>query len=635
MLITITDISKSYGSRDVLSDVNLKVTNNDKIGLIGLNGSGKSTLLNIICGNITPDTGRVSMTAGTRVGFLRQDLGIDNGKNIYDEALSAFSDVIALEEEIEKKRLMLEKQTDSAVLEKLTEEFTALSEKFAENRGWYYKSIVAGTLKGLGFGEDYFDMPISVLSGGQRMRVALAKLLMSEPDLLLLDEPTNYLDISGTDWLENYLNNYPKSYIVVSHDRYFLDKTVSVIWEADTTVRSYRGNYTAYLKQRDDEIYAQTREYEIQNEYIKKQREIIKRFRSYKRDWSYVRAKEREKMLDKIEMTDKPKTERTANIYFNTQKVISKNAVKTVDLSVGYDRVPLVKGINMEIFHGSKVGICGDNASGKTTLLKTLLGELAPVSGQIIYGTGVLVSYFEQYHTDLDKSKSIVEELVDYSGEDTVKVRTVLGSLLFSYDEVYKTLGVLSGGELARVAVAKLMLTKANTLLLDEPTNHLDIASKEVFEQAIKNYEGTAFIVSHDRYLLSFLCDKVLLIQDGAAYFFNSPYETAKNMFPLRDSEREAMLKKEKRAESKKETPSLSKNEYKRLKARLGEIEDLLSRLDERKAQIESQMEEADFYRDAEKSAAVLEEYNQIPPKREALEEEWINATYKLENSEE
>ena len=634
MLITVTDVSKHYGSEEVLSEVNLRITDNDRIGFIGLNGSGKSTLLNIIAGSLPADSGSVSVTNGTTIGFLHQNLGIDNGRTIYEETLSAFDDVIAMEKKLEECRGMLETETDPEKLSALNEAFSTLSEKFQAARGYYYKSIVTGTLKGLGFDEDYFDMPVSVLSGGQKMRVALAKLLIEEPDLLLLDEPTNYLDMSGTDWLENYLNGYPNAYIVVSHDRYFLDRTVNTIWEADRSVRVYRGNYSAYLKQRDDEIYAQQREYEIQNEYIKKQREIIKRFRSYKRDWSYVRAAERQKMLDKLEKVEKPEEKKTVNIFFNTQKVISKNALKTVGLSVGYDGEPLVSGIDMEIFHGTKVGICGDNATGKTTLLRTVLGELEPVTGEIVYGTGVLMSYFEQYHTDLDRSKTIVDELVDYSGADTLDVRNVLGSLMFSNDEVFKTLGVLSGGELARVAVAKLMLTKANLLLLDEPTNHLDISSKEVFEQAIKDYEGTALIVSHDRYLLKAICDEILLIQDGMAYYFKCPYEEARAQFPEREktAAKRQSSEEEKSRQAEARGSMLSKNELKRLKARVKEIEGLLNELDREKALIEEKMKEADFYKSAE-CTDILLRYRAIPSEHELLEEEWLEASYKLENS--
>lgn len=632
MLITLTDISKSFGSDEILSKVNLRIQNNSKIGLIGLNGSGKSTLLKIIAQEILPDSGRLNISSSTVVGYLSQNLNIDESRTVYEEVLTAFSDVIRQEKQLEEKRSQIESTTDIEALNKLNNDFIRMSENFEANRGYYYKSIVNGTLKGLGFDEDDFDNIISTLSGGQKMRVALAKMLIEEPDLLLLDEPTNYLDISGIGWLESYLASYPNSYIIVSHDRYFLDKTVNTIWEADRYVKEYTGNYTAYLRQREDERYAQNRAYEIQNEYIKRQREIIRKLKSYNREKSIKRAESREKHLEKMEKIERPNEAKQAKISFETKQVISKNALKFINLSVGYGSSVLVSDINMDILKGRKVGICGNNATGKTTLLKTIYGEIPSLSGEIIYGTGAMLSYFQQHHTDINSHHTILEELCDYSGADTQKVRDVLAKMLFTNDEVHKQISVLSGGELSRVAVAKLMLTTANVLLLDEPTNHLDIPSKEVFEQAMIDFEGTVFVVSHDRYLLSNVCDCILYIKDGRGYFYNSNYDDSCKLFPVDEKHSNAKIKQ---AVTKNEdNPVLSKNEVRRTKLRIEEIENSMNAIECKKSEYEEIINAPDFYKDSDKSAEILTQYNKLIADYENFEAEWLDLSYKLENTE-
>lgn len=630
MLITLNDISKSFGTDEILKNVDLRIQTNSRIGLIGLNGSGKSTLLKIISGDLVPDSGSVNISANTSVGYLSQNLNLDESLTIYDETLKVFASLIEAEKLLEEKRRAMEEATDEKLLEKLSHDFVTMSEKFEADRGYYYKGIVTGTLKGLGFTPEHQNDRISTLSGGQKMRVALAKMLIMGPDLLLLDEPTNYLDISGITWLENYLASYSKAFIIVSHDRYFLDKTVNTVWEADGTVKEYTGNYTTYLKLREDERYAQQRAYQIQSDYIKKQREVIRKLKSFNREKSIKRAESREKMLDKIELIEKPTETRNARISFEAEKVISRNSLQTIDLAVGYDGVPLVTDITMDILKGRKLGVCGDNATGKTTLLRTLDGQLPIVSGEIIFGAGAKISYFEQYHTDIDSEKTIVDELCDFSGEDTGKVRDVLAGMLFKNDEVFKTINVLSGGELARVAVAKLMLTRSNILLLDEPTNHLDIPSKEIFEQAMKDFDGTVITVSHDRYLLSNVCDCILYIKNGRGYFYNMCYDDAVKLFPTDDDRGKAKTAKNDAAE-KKET--VSKNEIFRAKKKLEAAESRMEEIEIKKAEYEEIMNGADFYRDTVNSQKVLDEYNAMLKEKEELENDWIELTYLLESA--
>ena len=629
MLITLKGISKSFGSEEVLHDIDLNITNGSRIGLIGLNGSGKSTLLKIISGELSADSGSVYISSMTSIGYLSQNLHLDEELSIYDETLKVFSDVMKLEEDLEEKRRMMEETSDPALLEKLTAEFTSMSETFEEKRGYYYRGIVTGTLRGLGFSEGDLGMKIALLSGGQKMRVALAKMLIQSPDLLLLDEPTNYLDISGITWLEAYLSSYPKSFIIVSRDRYFLDRTVTTIWEADGTIREYSGNYSKYLELREDERYARQRAYEIQSEYIRKQREVIRKLKSFNREKSIKRAESREKMLEKIELVEKPTEARSARISFEAEKVISRNSVRTIDLAVGFPGNTLVKGITMDILRGRKLGVCGDNATGKTTLLRTLDGQIPAVSGEIIFGAGASISYFEQYHTDIDSSKSILDELCEFSGEDTGKVRDVLAGMLFKNDEVFKSINVLSGGELARVAVAKLMLTRCNILLLDEPTNHLDIPSKEIFEQAIRDFDGTVITVSHDRYLLSNVCDCILYIKNRKGYFYDMPYEDAVKLFPGTEEEREKPRVKEEA--TKKE--GMSKNEIFRAEKRVAELEQKMAQAEEDILRYEEIINGADFYKDAASSADTLTKYNALLREKDAMEEEWIDLTYRLENA--
>ena len=630
MLITLKGISKGFGSDEVLHDIDLNITNGSRIGLIGLNGSGKSTLLKIISGELPPDSGSVYISSMTSIGYLSQNLHLDEDLCVYDETLKVFSDVMELEEALEEKRKRMEETSDPALLEKLTAEFSSMSDAFERKRGYYYRNIVTGTLRGLGFSQEDLQMKIALLSGGQKMRVALAKMLIQSPDLLLLDEPTNYLDISGITWLEGYLASYPRSFIIVSHDRYFLDRTVTTIWEADGTIREYSGNYSTYLELREDERYARQRAYEIQSEYIKKQREVIRKLRSFNREKSIKRAESREKMLEKIELVEKPTEARSARISFEAEKVISRNSVKTIDLSVGFPGNTLVSGITMDILRGRKLGVCGDNATGKTTLLRTLDGQIPALSGEIIFGAGATISYFEQYHTDIDSSKSILDELCEFSGEDTGRVRDVLAGMLFKSDEVFKSINVLSGGELARVAVAKLMLTRCNILLLDEPTNHLDIPSKEIFEQAIRDFEGTVITVSHDRYLLSNVCDCILYIKNRRGYFYDMPYEDAVKLFPENTQVQEKAQAREEEAPKKE---GMSKNEIFRAEKRVSELEGKMAEAEEKILEYEQVINGADFYRDAAFSAETLKKYNALLREKDAMEEEWIDLTYRLENA--
>jgi ATP-binding cassette subfamily F protein 3 len=629
MLLAINGLSKSYGSAPVFSDVGVRLDESDHVGLVGANGSGKSTLLKILCGELAPDAGQVSLKKNLSIGYLKQDLNLSGSNTIYGEALNVFASVIEMEAELEEKRRIIEKTADILKLEKLNIEYLALSEKFEESKGLYYKSLVKSALEGLGFDEAQQNKKIESLSGGQKMRVALAKILIEKPDLILLDEPTNYLDAQSVVWLESYLSACRSAYIVVSHDRYFLEKTADHIWELDGTMTAYKGNYSSYVRQRDEEAAAAAKAFKTQSDYIKRQREVIRKLKSYNREKSVRRAESREKLLGKIDLINKPSVKKTANIRFDTKNAISKNVLTLRNLCVGYAGRPVVGGIDLEVKSGEKIGICGRNATGKTTLLKTLAGQIAPISGEILWGAGAAPSYFRQQHEDLHAGNTLLEELCRVSGEDTLKVRSVLGCLLFSEDAVHKKISVLSGGEISRVAVAKLMLTKSNVLLLDEPTNHLDIASKEIFEEAIANYGGTALVVSHDRYLLNLISERIVYIEEGGVRLYDCGYEQASEDFLAK--EKNDSHNKTKPKQALRQTEKMSKNMLEKTKMRIAEIENLLAKAAVEKENAEAEMNEKDFYAENARAAEGIERYDALCARIRRMEDEWVALTETLE----
>ena len=637
MLLSINHVGKHFGADDIFSDVTLSVEERAHIGFIGANGTGKSTLMKMIAGMMEPDSGNITRKYELTLSYLHQDLELDDSCSILEETLKASANLIEEEHHLDELLRQIESEQDITVLTKLNETYHQKLEAFQDGKGFYYQSMTLGTLKGLGFTEEEINRKIGQLSGGQRMRVALAKLLISEPELLLLDEPTNYLDLSSISWLESYLSQYPGAYIVVSHDRYFLEKTANTIWEAeDGTVKRYRGNYSAYVRQREENEYALQRAYSNQRKYIKRQQEIIDRLKSYNREKQVKRAESREKLLEKVERIDRPKETKTAKINFGAQGVITKKALVINDLSVGYHGNAVLRGLKMEIKTGETIGICGDNAAGKSTLLKTVAGLLPPVSGDLVFGSNVIPNYFRQHHEDINPEHTLLEELTEYSGQDNLAVRNVLGSLLFSADDVHKKIGVLSGGEKSRIAVAKLMLTKSNLLLLDEPTNHLDINSKEIFEAALRDYDGTVLVVSHDRYLLDSIADRMIFIRDGEPYAYDCRYEKANELFEAQFTSQAFDVKKEnasdKMNETKKQEP-LSKNKIKRSAERITEIEILIAEIDEKKAEIETEMNDEGFYKDPEYANERVALHEKLNAEKINLEEEWLELNYLLENS--
>lgn len=512
MILSCQNISKSFGTDEILKNVSFHIEENEKAAVVGINGAGKSTLLKIIMQQETADEGEVVLAKEKNIGYLSQHQDISGNNTIYEEVLDSKRHIIEMEE---KLRLMEQKMNvvSGEQLERLLETYHKLNHEFEQKNGYAYRSEVTGILKGLGFAEEEFGKKMSELSGGQKTRVSLGKLLVTRPDVLLLDEPTNHLDIDSVRWLENFLLNYKGAVLLVSHDRYFLDRVVSKVVEIfQHNGYVYQGNYSDYAKKKAAIRAAMMKQYYNQQREIKHQEEVIAKLKSFNREKSIRRAESREKMLDKIERIEKPKEDNTDIHIVLEPNVISGNDVLTAEgLAKAFPPVQLFSGIDFEIKRGERVALIGNNGTGKTTILKIINELVAADAGTVTLGNNVHIGYYDQEHQQLHMEKTIFDEIADaYPNLNNTKVRNVLAAFLFTDDDVYKRIGDLSGGERGRVALAKLMLSDANFLILDEPTNHLDITSKEILEEALRNYTGTVLYVSHDRYFINRTATRIL-----------------------------------------------------------------------------------------------------------------------------
>lgn len=527
MILACNNISKSYGTTVILDKVSFHVNEREKVAIVGINGAGKSTLFKIIMNEISSDEGDVIFSKGCSVGYLaqHQDLATDN--TIYEEVLSIKADVIRMEEQIRSLELEM-KSVTGVELDRLLNTYTRLTHEFELKNGYAYKSEVIGVLKGLGFTEDEFDKKVSTLSGGQKTRVSLGKLLLSNPDLILLDEPTNHLDMESIAWLETFLVNYNGSVIVIAHDRYFLNKVVTKVVELENTKATvFEGNYTDYATKKEQLRETMIHHYLNQQKEIKHQEEVIAKLKSFNREKSIKRAESREKMLNKIERLDKPVT---LNAEMNIQlepNIMSGNDVLTVKgLKKSFGNNVLFEDLDFEIKRGEKISIIGNNGTGKTTILKIINQIIQADAGEIKLGAKVHIGYYDQEHHVLNMNKTIFDEIQDtYPYLDNTRVRNVLAAFLFTGDDVFKLIKDISGGERGRVSLAKLMLSDANFLILDEPTNHLDIVSKEILENAIKNYTGTVLYVSHDRYFINRTATRILDLTHGKLLNYIGNYD--------------------------------------------------------------------------------------------------------------
>ena len=529
IILSCNDVSKAYTVENIIENISFTVNDNEKVGLIGLNGAGKTTLFNILTENSEPDSGDIFKAKGKKLGYLKQNTNIESMRSIMDEMLTIFNDVIKLEEEIHNishKISSFTEEDDTAELELLMNSYSKMSEQFEEADGYIFKSLIKGVLRGLGFSESEFEKPINLLSGGQKSRVMLAKLLLEKADILLLDEPTNHLDIEAISWLEKYIKDFKGAAIIISHDRYFLDNTVNRIFLMENKyLKSYNGNYTEFMKRRKNELELEMKQYDEYEKEIERQEEMIHRLHAYGSKRNIKQAFSRQKALDKIKKMDKPSGEnKKVKLRFTPKIKSGRDVLKVENMSVDFNEQLIFHNIQLEVYKGERVGIIGPNGIGKTTLLKAIANKLKDYSGTVSLGHCVHTGYYDQEQTNLDIDNTVIDEIWDENPTlNYYDIRTTLAQFLFNGDDMYKIIGDLSGGEKSRLSLLKLMTSNANFLLMDEPTNHLDIDSKEVLEDALLNYEGTVLVVSHDRYFLNKVANKIYdMSSDGISQYLGN-----------------------------------------------------------------------------------------------------------------
>lgn len=586
----------------VLKNVSFHIEDHEKAAIVGINGAGKTTLLRIIVGEMTPDDGQVVLAKDKTLGYLAQNSTVDTSHTIYEELLSVKADLLRLEEKIRECENDM-KHADGDALEDLMKQYTSLTHAFETGGGYLYRSELVGVLKGLGFTEDEFSKPVATLSGGQKTRVALGRLLLQNPDLIILDEPTNHLDMTSIAWLETYLLNYKGAVLIVSHDRYFLDRIAGKVIEIDQSkATTFMGNYSDYAVKKEQLRVAAWNAYMNQQRDIKHQEEVIEKLKSFNREKSIKRAESREKMLDKIEVIEKPSEVRTDMKLTLTPRILSGNDVLTVEhLSKSFDSHKLFTDVNFEIKRGEHVAIIGDNGSGKTTLLKILNGLVPADQGTFRLGSNVEIGYYDQEHHVLHSEKTLFEEISDdYPYLNNTQIRNVLAAFLFTGEDVFKRISDLSGGERGRVSLAKLVLSNANFLILDEPTNHLDIMSKEILEDALNGYEGTILYVSHDRYFINRTAHRILDLTEGqfVSYVGNYDYYLEKHDTVMAAIEANAPQNADAdSAVAAKAAESEVKLDWKAQKeeqARLRKKENDLKKCEEKIAELEARISEID-----------------------------------------
>ena len=642
MILNATNISKSFGSNEIIKDANFLVNEHEKVAIVGVNGAGKTTLLKILTGEEHADSGNVILAKDAKLGYLRQINNVDSTLSIIDELYTVIEHILNMEKRMLEMQEQMQHLSGEA-LEELYSSYTALTHRYELMDGYAAKSKVIGILKGLGFDENDFDRKINTLSGGQKTRVFLAKLLLEEPDIILLDEPTNHLDLRSIEWLESYLLNYKGAVIIVSHDRYFLDKIVSKVIDIENAeVQMYSGNYSDFSAKKQMLLDAKMKEYLNQQQEIKHQEAVITKLKQFNREKSIKRAESRQKQLEKIERVEAPKTHiENMRLSLDISKESGKDVLTVHDLSKSFDEKHLFSNINFEIKRGERVAIIGDNGTGKTTLLKIINGLLTPDTGEVIYGSNVSIAYYDQEHQVLHMDKTLFDEISDtYPEMNNTQIRNILAAFLFTGEDVYKKIGDLSGGERGRVSLVKLMLSKANFLLLDEPTNHLDILSKDVLESALNSFPGTICYVSHDRYFINKTATRILDLTgnrllnyignydyyiekreavEGAANLSNNNIEEKPT--EISDSKQEWIENKTAQAQKKKVTNALNKCEK--------EIE----KLEEKLALIDEEFSNPEISSNVGKLMELQKEKTALEEKLEKLMNEWEELTLSLEEN--
>ena len=635
MILACHGINKAFGEEIIVKDGSFHIEDHEKAALVGPNGAGKSTIFKIIAGELPSDGGSVILTKGKTMGYLAQHQDMNTDRSIYEEVRTAKADIIAMEQKIRQLELEM-KDLSGDSLEDHMDSYNRLTAAFERENGYAYESELTGVLKGLGFQEEEFTKPVNTLSGGQKTRVSLGKLLLTKPDILLLDEPTNHLDLNSITWLETYILNYPGAVLIVSHDRYFLNRIVTKVIEIENgELMTYSGNYTDYSQKKQQIREARIKEYLNQQQEIKHQEAVIEKLRSFNREKSIKRAESREKMLEKIKPVEKP-IETNKDFQLKLEPAtISGNDVLTVEhLSKAFPPQTLFSDISFEIKRGEHVAIIGDNGTGKTTLLKILNQVLPADNGTFTLGTNVQIGYYDQEHHVRHMEKTIFEEISDdYPTLTNTQIRNMLAAFLFTGDDVFKRISDLSGGERGRVSLAKLMLSEANFLILDEPTNHLDITSKEILEKALNNYTGTLLYVSHDRYFINQTATRILDLTHHTFVNYIGNYDyylEKKEELTAAYTENIDMTSDSSTDSGEVSASKLSWQEQKELQAKerkrqneLKKTEERISVLEDRDREIDELMVQEEIFTNSVKCQELAKEKVQIAEELETLYKNW------------
>ncbi|MDT0049758.1 ABC-F type ribosomal protection protein [Listeria cossartiae subsp. cayugensis] len=648
ILLQVQQISKFFGAEVILDNIKLEVKTGDRIALVGRNGAGKSTLLKIIAGKMSYDGGTISKPKSVEIGYLAQNTGLESSKTIWDEMLSVFDSLRKMEADLRKMELRLgepELYNDPEKYQALMTDYDTLQHTFKEIGGYTYEAEIRSVLNGLRFYPDDYEVEIASLSGGQKTRLALAKLLLAKQDILVLDEPTNHLDIETLAWLETYLQNYHGSLLIVSHDRYFLDKVVNQVYEISRTkIDHYKGNYSSFVSQKQAKLEQMWKEFDKQQKQIAKLEDFVAR--NIVRASTTKRAQSRRKQLEKMDVLGRPQgDEKAAHFGFQFEKQTGKDVLMVDQLSIGYAKDKrIASNLTFEMKRQDSLALVGPNGIGKSTLLKTLIRDIPALSGEFHFGAGVKIGYYDQEQAKLTSNKTVLMELWDdYPELNEVNVRTTLGNFLFSDDDVLKNVQSLSGGEKARLALAKLTLLEANVLILDEPTNHLDIESKEVLEAALIDFEGTILFVSHDRYFINRIASKIVELAPEKATVFLGDYDYYQEK--LAEAKELARLDAEdrrKKGEQVEATASVRKLNYqeekeqqkllRQRKRKLEEVEQAMEETDEKIAELELQLTKPEVFQDHEKALEITQELDAMKADGEKLMEEWETISEELES---
>ncbi|EIN3967588.1 ABC-F family ATP-binding cassette domain-containing protein [Listeria monocytogenes] len=648
ILLQVQQISKFFGAEVILDNIKLEVKTGDRIALVGRNGAGKSTLLKIIAGKMSYDGGTISKPKSVEIGYLAQNTGLESSKTIWDEMLSVFDSLRRMEADLRKMELRLgepELYNDPEKYQALMTDYDTLQHTFKESGGYTYEAEIRSVLNGLRFYPEDYEVEIASLSGGQKTRLALAKLLLAKQDILVLDEPTNHLDIETLAWLETYLQNYHGSLLIVSHDRYFLDKVVNQVYEISRTkIDHYKGNYSSFVNQKQAKLEQMWKEFDKQQKQIAKLEDFVAR--NIVRASTTKRAQSRRKQLEKMDVLGRPQgDEKAAHFGFQFEKQTGKDVLMVDQLSIGYAKDKrIASNLTFEMKRQDSLALVGPNGIGKSTLLKTLIRDIPALSGEFHFGAGVKIGYYDQEQAKLTSNKTVLMELWDdYPELNEVNVRTTLGNFLFSDDDVLKNVQSLSGGEKARLALAKLTLLEANVLILDEPTNHLDIESKEVLEAALIDFEGTILFVSHDRYFINRIASKIVELAPEKATVLLGDYDYYQEK--LAEEKELARLDAEdrrKKGEQVEATSSVRKLNYqeekeqqkllRQRKRKLEEVEKSMEATDKKIAELELQLTNPEVFQDHEKALEITQELDAVKADGEKLMEEWEQISEELES---